>query len=517
MASNAAVDRYVILPSTTLFNPESTTDSDLFLRKLTKRLLVESAKAPPSPAAREASVLSARVDVSDFDTSITGVTLVDAIGVGEAALVSMPEASRLTLEQSYPGLRVTPVVYAHPLWIRLDPSAVASSGRESGPKRKITVSVSDASTGRAIRNAPVAIMLDMKNGIGETSKTDRQGNATFNLATSIDEADAIIVNRVSGYWDACVPVSKFGRSRNLTFEIALRRLDIAYPDSRVLFNGQGNDEDGKDVVVGVIDGGVSTHRDLSIDGGRNLVAGEASDDYSDVLGGHGTHVAGIIAGRGEPGNGVRGIAPAVKLRAYRVYPKRVPRAANFAIAKAIRTAVTDGCHLINLSLGTEYEMPDVRREIQFARAHGVLCIAAAGNQYGSPVEYPAAEPNVLAVSAFGHKNGAPKETLSAWMLHKPSKTPYFMGRFSNRGKQIALIGPGVGIISTVPNGYAAADGTSMAAPAVTGAIAKRISADRTLLRMDPGQGRSDAFAKMALREAASLGLGPIHEGHGAIR
>src|SRR5439155_1098494 len=83
--------------------------------------------------------------------------------------------------------------------------------------------------------------------------------------------------------------------------------------------------------------GSGPHKDLSISGGQNTVVGEEPNDFSDNGEGHGTHVAGMIAARGTSPNGVRGVAPGVELRAYRVFPKKVgnkeTRASNFSIAK----------------------------------------------------------------------------------------------------------------------------------------------------------------------------------------
>jgi subtilisin len=135
------------------------------------------------------------------------------------------------------------------------------------------------------------------------------------------------------------------------------------------------------VKVGVIDSGVATnHPDLSVEGGQNTVPGEKPTEFGDNgTEGHGTHVSGIIAARGTPPRGIRGVAPGATLRSYRVFPQGGDKASNYAIAKAIDAAVSDGCDLINMSLGGGD--PDSLTEDAFvaAQAAGLVVFAATGN------------------------------------------------------------------------------------------------------------------------------------------
>jgi subtilisin len=101
----------------------------------------------------------------------------------------------------------------------------------------------------------------------------------------------------------------------------------------------------------VVDTGIAQHPDLVIAGGQNTVVGENAADYGDNGEGHGTHVAGIIAGRGTAPNGVRGRAPAVRLFSFRVFGTGQAGASNYAIAKGIDAAVQNQCDLISMSLG----------------------------------------------------------------------------------------------------------------------------------------------------------------------
>ena len=76
-------------------------------------------------------------------------------------------------------------------------------------------------------------------------------------------------------------------------------------------------------------------------------------------------------------------------------------------------------------------------------------------------------------------------------------------------------GPGVAIVSTVPNnGYAAMSGTSMACPAVTGAIAGLLSANPAILKLKPDVRRSIAIVALVREAAVSQGFSQQYEGMG---
>ncbi len=109
-------------------------------------------------------------------------------------------------------------------------------------------------------------------------------------------------------------------------DIELEPVNISYPDCLRQFYGTADDSAGSGVTVGVIDMGIErNHPDLkqNMAGGLNTVDvdGEKENDFDDNGLGHGTHVAGIIGGRGQPGLGMRGLAPSVRLRSYRVYAR----------------------------------------------------------------------------------------------------------------------------------------------------------------------------------------------------
>jgi subtilisin len=297
--------------------------------------------------------------------------------------------------------------------------------------------------------------------------------------------------------------------------VVLNPLDLGYADGLRHFYGNAADGVGSGVTVGVVDTGVAPHPDLVIAGGVNTVPGENRNDFGDNGKGHGTHVAGIIAARGNPPSGLRGVAPGVGLRAYRVFAKGSGQASSFAIAKAIDAAIADKCDLINMSLGGGGVDPVIKAAVDDARAAGSLCIIASGNNDRGPVSFPATEGMALAVSAIGRKGTFPTSAAAADEVAAPfgADKNDFVAAFSNIGPEVDLTGPGVGIMSTWPGSYAEISGTSMACPAATGAAARAI-AGTPVIKMKRNVKRSDAIVKAVLGSAKTLGFGPTFEGLG---
>jgi Subtilase family len=132
---------------------------------------------------------------------------------------------------------------------------------------------------------------------------------------------------------------------------------------------------------------------------------------------------------------------------------------------------------VNLSLGTDQTSESVEQKLEEVKRQGIACIVAAGNSEG-PVQYPARSGNVLAVAAIGKFGQYPADSFQATqMFVKDDKVPstsegYFSAKFTCFGPEIGICAPGVAILSSVPpNNFAAWDGTSVAAPHVTGLAA----------------------------------------------
>ncbi|HEX5631730.1 MAG TPA: S8 family peptidase [Gemmatimonadales bacterium] len=185
--------------------------------------------------------------------------------------------------------------------------------------------------------------------------------------------------------------------------------------------------------------------------------------------GHGTHVAGIIgAARGN--EGIDGAATSVRLMAVRAVPNGDERDKD--VANAIRYAVDNGAHIINMSFGKDYspEKHLVDEAVKYADSKGVLMVHAAGNDgknLATEHNYPS--PAYLGGGRAKHwiEVGA-----SSWKGGQE-----LAASFSNYGKaEVDLFSPGEDILSTAPGGgYERNSGTSMAAPVVTGVAAMLMS------------------------------------------
>jgi subtilisin len=210
----------------------------------------------------------------------------------------------------------------------------------------------------------------------------------------------------------------------------------------------------------------------------------------------------------------------VELRSYRVFPNDGGDATNYDIMNAIDQAVLDGCDIVNLSLGGGDEDEAVRAAIGKALDKGVLVVAAAGNDERQSVSYPAALASCVAVSAMGAKGSYPKDSTEEFDVMRPFGDPdrdCFVAAFSNIGPPIDVIGPGVGIVSTVPQeAYAVMSGTSMACPALAGVAAHLLGSDPALL--DAKKSDRARLLKEALFEnCRKKGFGRDYEGFGYPR
>lgn len=363
----------------------------------------------------------------------------------------------------------------------------------------------------------------------------RGGFATTSTALTNDRGEVLLAYDPRVWTPVSISVTP--RSRAWSGYVAVTRSRIAItlqPLPRIgplgwwhrsLGVSRPADDLGTGIRVGVIDTGIGPHPYLAhakscgaiIDGRLDRSEG-ATDDISE----HGTHVAGIIGARPTAAGDFAGIAPGADLAAIRIYNRsgtpgvESAPANNGDIAQAIlRLARDEQCDIINLSSGGPLRSAIELDRIAAAFNAGTLLICAAGNGAGPPVLYPAAEANVIGVSALGVFGAAPAAALDIFSLPAmPDRYNGFgsyLAAFSSFGPEIKCIGPGVGIISTVPMrgeqqpAYLAASGTSMAAPAIAGALAAILSRDpvyKTLPRNRERTMRAWSLLASALRSQA---------------
>jgi subtilisin family serine protease len=239
---------------------------------------------------------------------------------------------------------------------------------------------------------------------------------------------------------------------------------------------------GADVTVGSIDTGVDFgHPEFT---GR-LIAGKdwysGDNDPSDTPDeGHGTHTTGTMAGTTIGVAGVSGAAPHVK-----VYVQRVCGAngcPTSAIINAINAAATyrdaNGKPLVavNLSLGGNSESSGEKSAILNATNNGVLIVASAGNSGSGKVACPACDPNAISVSSTTWKDElAPySQSGSGLDLSAPGGSCYSNTTEDGCIFSSVVAGYQGGRLYNGPlasNRYAYMQGTSMAAPQVTGTAA----------------------------------------------
>ena len=247
---------------------------------------------------------------------------------------------------------------------------------------------------------------------------------------------------------------------------------------------------GANVTIAVIDSG--------IDARHPELADSVSDNF-DALGStegphvHGTGIAGAIVAHAR----LMGSAPQARIIAIRAFggANGGAQSSSYIILRSLNYAAEHGAQIINMSFAGPKDAV-IERAIAATAARGLVLIAAAGNAGAkSPPLYPAANPNVIAVSATDQQDR--------------------LFTASNRGNHIALAAPGVDIFLPAPDGkYQMTSGTSFSAAYISGVAALLLERNHALkpeaLRMtltktardlgSPGRdelfgdGQPDAFA-----------------------
>ena len=204
---------------------------------------------------------------------------------------------------------------------------------------------------------------------------------------------------------------------------------------------------GANVTIAVIDSG--------IDARHPELADSVSDNF-DALGStegphvHGTGIAGAIVAHAR----LMGSAPQARIIAIRAFggANGGAQSSSYIILRSLNYAAEHGAQIVNMSFAGPKDAV-IERAIAATAARGLVLIAAAGNAGAkSPPLYPAANPNVIAVSATDQQDR--------------------LFTASNRGNYIAVAAPGVDIFLPAPDGkYQMTSGTSFSAAYVSGVAA----------------------------------------------
>jgi subtilisin family serine protease len=209
---------------------------------------------------------------------------------------------------------------------------------------------------------------------------------------------------------------------------------------------QGRLRDGAD-FVNILDGASDFIGDVI----------DADADPKDEVG-HGSHVAGIAAAAGHAMD--VGVAPNCQIMPIRVLATMTRDGEKLGaglienINAGLKHAIDQGANVINMSLGVEHTGGGLPHQemVDYARQKGVLLVAASGNDGTETLYYPGAFESVMTVGATGSEGT--------------------VAGFSTFGKQVKIVAPGENIVSAHPGAsYAAASGTSQAAPFVAGTAA----------------------------------------------
>ena len=241
----------------------------------------------------------------------------------------------------------------------------------------------------------------------------------------------------------------------------------------------GVSNQGQGARVLVLDTGIDfNHPSLkaNFEKGQDFTGDSSGDDITDHVG-HGTHVSGTIAGVMDA-QGFTGVAPKAKLLMGRVCSEQ--GCSNVAIASGINWGITQKVDVISMSLSGAWSTPAERDAVAKADKAGITVVAASGNDGTNKVSYPAALPSVIAVGA----------------VDNTSKK----ADFSQYGPELAVVAPGVDVVSSVPQGTGRESSVSLTVgqktavvPSATFQGAREVLNGETNTLVDCGLGKPEDF------------------------
>lgn len=412
----------------------------------------------------------------------------------------------MIVEEDAP-LHMSPVA---PVFDDLDPAAFNPFG--TGTTWQVRVVGPDDTP---VANAAVFLY---GSGAPAQARTDKQGVASVTLFNDTpDGLRGLYVNPQATYWSLWLDRPRL--TAGAVNPIRLTPLASTIPDpAENQVHGWGQRimrldrldpaMTGTGVKVAVIDSGAATsHPDLGhVHRGRDLTTTARDDQsWSDDTMGHGSHCTGVIAARNDK-VGICGFAPGAEIHALRIFPG----GAFSSLLDALDYCIEQQIDVVNMSLGTQTGSNLVAQKITQAKQAGVACIAAAGNS-GGPVQFPGSiRDDVLTVAAVGRVGEFPPTSFHAQQATTLVDNGYFAAKFSCFGPEVDVCAPGVAVVSSVPaDGFAAWDGTSMAAPHVTGVAALALAhhPDFQAAFRNRDAARVDRLFQIIRQSATPLALG----------
>lgn len=429
------------------------------------------AGADPTPASVEPSAPAEPIPTPEAtppEPSAEPTASPDPTPNGDPAPTAEPDPASEPPSTTEPSQAATPAPRSKAL-----PDAVDAKGRPIATGRYIVVLAETADTTKVLT----------RHRQGEGTKAERSFKHAFRGFTAKLDAvqrqalladpnvKAVVPDEVIEVTAQTIPtgVSRVGATRSPLAQI----------------NGV---DDQVNADVAIVDTGIAAHPDLVVAGGYNCSSTDRArwtDEH-----GHGTHVAGTVGARDNT-FGVVGVAPGVRLWAVRILnssgsgllswyvcgldwilAQRDPNDSSRPLFEAVNMSVAkSGADDSNCGFSNK----DVLHQaICRLYAGGITVVAAAANEQRSASRYvPAAYNQVITVSALadtdGKAGGLGGRRCYSWGSYDRDDT---FADFSNFGSDVDLIAPGKCIWSTRPGAtYGYSSGTSMAAPAVTGAVA----------------------------------------------
>ena len=406
-----------------------------------------------------------------------------------------------------PG-RATVIALCIVLLGALLPATAVAAPESKGKQYIVTLTVADA--GKAISPSSKKGRARIKLRPERTEKTTRRLETThgFRAGHRYDHA-------LSGFAATLSPgqVRKLQREDKVASVQKVRRVHLAgetVPRGIKRVKAAPNGVAGPDIDadVAVLDTGIGPvgNNELNIAGGTNCYIGlgqtepDDPNDWADTLG-HGTHVAGTIGAR-DNSVGTVGVAPGTRLWSVRVFDGIFGNTASvlcgldWAVGTKLDPQQPD-IEVINMSFegprGSQVETcepgdPDpMHVAVCAAYEAGITMVVAAGNfSVNADTVSPAGYPQVITVGALSDFDGRGGGLAISECTNYKSEIDDTYAHYSNYGRDVDIVAPGTCVRSTAPNASsggvtAKMSGTSMAAPHVTGAVARYLAG-----HADPG-------------------------------